>query len=60
MLSLKKKSAVLFVSAGLAFSLAACGSDDTANTSTGAETTTETASAEPVAEIDSLSGKQTA
>lgn len=60
MLSLKKKSAVLFVSAGLAFSLAACGSDESTSSTTGAETTTESPSAEPVAAIDSLSGKQTA
>jgi hypothetical protein len=61
MLNLKKKSAVMFVSAGLAFTLAACGSDDATSTaSENTETTTESASAAPVAEIDSLSGKQTA
>jgi hypothetical protein len=59
MLSLKKKSAVLALSAGLALSLAACGGDEsTANTSSNtANTQTEPT---PAAAIDSLSGKQTA
>jgi len=59
MLSLKKKSAVLALSAGLALSLAACGNNDTGTTgsSSNNETTTEPT---PAAQIDTLSGKQTA
>jgi hypothetical protein len=65
MLSLKKKTTVAALSAGLALTLAACGSDEGAtgaNGSTGSDTgsTSTSASAEPAAEIDSLSGKQTA
>jgi hypothetical protein len=65
MLSLKKKTTVAALSAGLALTLAACGSDEGAtgaNGSTGSDTgsTSTSASAEPVAAIDSLSGKQTA
>jgi hypothetical protein len=63
MLSLKKKTTVAALSAGLALTLAACGSDEGAtgaNGSTGSDTTSTNASAEPAAEIDSLSGKQTA
>ncbi len=54
MLSLKKKTAVLALSAGLTLGLAACGSD--------ADTSTDTAASEPTpaAQIDTLSGKQTA
>jgi hypothetical protein len=59
MLSLKKKSAVLALSAGLALSLAACGGDEsTANTSS--ETTSTQTEPTPAAAIDSLSGKETA
>ncbi len=58
MLSLKKKSAVLALSAGLALSLAACG-DDAADTTATTDTSTDV-SQEPVAEIDTLSGEQTA
>ena len=58
MLSLKKKSAVLALSAGLALSLAACGSDDEG---TSASDTTQTQTEPtPAAAIDALSGKQTA
>jgi hypothetical protein len=59
-LSLKRKSAVLAVSAGLAFSLAACGDD--ADTGTPDDTTQEQPQADPspVAEIDTLTGVQTA
>jgi hypothetical protein len=61
MLSLKKKSAVLALSAGLAFSLAACGSSDTGTDSTANESTNETtAEPTPAAAIDTLTGKQTA
>ncbi len=58
MLSLKKKSAVLALSAGLVLSVAACGSNDTETTGTGSgETTTQPT---PAAAIDTLTGKQTA
>jgi hypothetical protein len=57
-LSLKKKSAVLALAAGLTLSLAACGSDDSSSNDS-ASTETEV-SKEPVAKIDELSGKQTA
>ncbi len=60
MLSLKKKSAVLALSLGLAVSLAACGGGN--DTATGTSDTAQQPSAEPtpVAEIDTLTGKQTA
>jgi hypothetical protein len=61
MLSLKKKSAVLALAAGLTLGLAACGDDDTASTgAANSDTAATTDEASPVAEIDSLSGKQTA
>jgi hypothetical protein len=60
MLSLKKKSAVLALSAGLALSLAACGGDDATNTSTNSDTANTQTEPTPAAAIDSLSGKQTA
>jgi hypothetical protein len=53
MFSLKSRTAVTALAAGLALTLAACGSDEPA-------TETPAASQEPVAEIDSLSGEQTA
>ena len=57
MYSLKKKSAVLALAAGLTLGLAACGSDDdTSNTGSGE---TSEVSQEPVAELDSLTGQQT-
>jgi hypothetical protein len=59
MLSLKKKSAVLALSMGLTLGLAACASEED-TTSTGASDTEASADAEPVAAIDSLTGKQTA
>lgn len=59
MLSLKKKSAVLALTAGLALSLAACGGDDT-STANGSDTADTQSQPEPVAAIDSLSGEQTA
>ena len=60
MLSLKKKSAVLALAAGLTLGLAACGSDD-ADTGSNDTASTETeVSKEPVAKIDELTGKQTA
>ena len=59
MLSLKKKSAILALSAGLTLGLAACGSNDPGNTNTATnETTTEEPT--PAAAIDTLTGKQTA
>ena len=58
MLSLKKKSTVLALSAGLILSVAACGSNDTETTGTGSETTTTEPT--PAAAIDTLTGKQTA
>jgi hypothetical protein len=57
MLSLKKKSAVLALSAGLVLSVAACGSDEDTAGSSSSETTSEPT---PVAAIDTLTGKQTA
>jgi hypothetical protein len=57
MLSLKKKSAALALSAGLALTLSACGEDE--NATAGSDVTAE-AEATPVAEIDTLSGVQTA
>jgi hypothetical protein len=59
MLSLKKKSTVLALSMGLTLGLAACASEED-TTSTGASDTEASADAEPVAAIDSLTGKQTA
>ncbi len=53
MFSLESRTAVTALAAGLALTLAACGSDEPA-------TDTPAASQEPVAEIDSLSGEQTA
>ncbi|MCW2680323.1 MAG: hypothetical protein JWM62_1724 [Frankiales bacterium] len=62
MLSLKKKSAVLALSAGLVLGLAACGSNDTESVGTGggSESTETTSEPTPAAQIDTLSGKQTA
>jgi hypothetical protein len=57
MFSLKSRTAVTALAAGLALSLAACGSDDDATNGT---TGDNAASQEPVAEIDSLTGVQTA
>jgi hypothetical protein len=57
MLSLKKKSAVLALAAGLTLGLAACGSDDD---TTSASTETTTTEPTPAAAIDTLTGKQTA
>jgi hypothetical protein len=61
MLSLKNKSAVLALGAALSLSLAACGGsdDDTAAASSGNESA-PSAEPSPVAEIDTLSGEQTA
>ena len=60
MLSLKKKSAVLALSAGLTLGLAACGGgDDTAGGGSNASADKDV-SKEPVAKIDELTGKQTA
>jgi hypothetical protein len=58
-LSLKKKSAVLALAAGLTLSLAACGSDDDDTASSGSDSKAEV-SKDPVADIPALSGKQTA
>jgi len=57
MLSLKKKSSILALTAGLALTLAACGSDDAGST---ASTATAEASPTPAAAIDTLSGEATA
>jgi hypothetical protein len=56
MISLKKRTAAVALTAGLALTLAACGGDEP-EVGAGADTG---ASAEPVAEIDSLDGVQTA
>ena len=57
MLSLKNKTSILALSAGLALTLAACGSDDAGTT---ASTATAEASPTPAAAIDTLSGEATA
>jgi len=57
MLSLKRRTAAVALSAGLALSLAACSSDDTDTDTASSE---PSASPSPVAEIGSLSGEQTA
>jgi hypothetical protein len=57
MFSLKSRSAAAAMAAGLAITLAACGTDDEAtNGDNGADAT----SSEPIAAIDSLTGVQTA
>ena len=60
MLSLKKKSAVLALTVGLALSTAACGGSDSESAGGGSGSGAETASKEPVADIPMLTGKQTA
>ena len=55
MYSLKKKSAVLALAAGLTLGLAACGSNNTETTGTSGG-----AAPSPAAALDSLTGKQTA
>jgi hypothetical protein len=60
MLSLKKKSAVLALGATLTLGLAACGSNDTETTGTGSNSSSENTQPSPAAQIDTLSGKQTA
>jgi hypothetical protein len=63
MLSTSKKSSVAALGAVLALSLSACGGSDDSDTSSGSASSSSAApSAEPtpVAEIDSLSGEQTA
>lgn len=57
MLNLSKKTASVALAAGLALTLSACGSNDT---SVGASDVEAVASPSPIAEIDSLSGVQTA
>ena len=59
MFNLKSRTAAAALAAGLALTLAACGSDDEASTATG-ESSESATSTEPVAAIDSLTGKQTA
>ena len=59
MLSLKKKSAVLALAAGLTLGLAACGDDAEDTTNSSSEGTEQAADAEPVAKIDMLSGEST-
>ena len=59
MYSLKKKSAVLALTAGLTLGLAACGSNDTETTGTSGGDAPSSAPS-PAAAIDSLTGKQTA
>lgn len=59
MLSLKKKSAVLAMSAGLALSVAACGGDEDTTGNGTSDTAQESVSTDPVAELDDLSGQQT-
>ena len=60
MLSLKKKSAVLALAAGLTLSLAACGNDDSGSDTANSDSAAQEVSKEPVADIDMLTGKQTA
>ena len=63
MFSLKTRTATVALAAGLSLTLAACGSNDAdtgADAPPAAEDTTSEVSQEPVAEIDSLTGVQTA
>lgn len=61
MFSLTRTTAAAALAVGLSLTLAACGSDDEATTGSSAESgVTAEASPTPVAEIDSLSGVQTA
>jgi hypothetical protein len=62
MLSMKNKSATLAVGATLALGLAACGGNDPETTGSGESTPEASASAEPTpaAEIEALTGEQTA
>ena len=67
MLSLKKKSATIAIAAGLSLGLAACGSNDetvgsssSGSGSTASEAPSASAEPTPAAEIDSLTGTQTA
>jgi hypothetical protein len=57
MFSLKSRSAAAALAAGLAISLAACGGSEDTETP---DATESAASTEPIAAIDSLTGKQTA
>jgi hypothetical protein len=59
-LSLKKKSAVLALAAGLTLGLAACGSDDEGSGSNDTAGSSSEVSKDPVADIPALTGKQTA
>ena len=59
MLSLPRKSAIVALTAGLAISLAACGSDED-TTATGTDSASTEASPTPDAAIDTLTGVQTA
>ena len=59
MYSLKKKSAVLALAAGLTLGLAACGSNNTETTGTSGGAA-PSAAPSPAAALDSLTGKQTA
>ena len=58
-MNLKNKTAAAALAAGLALSLAACGSDDTATAGSGGSDTQATAEATPVAELDALNGRDT-
>jgi hypothetical protein len=61
MFSLKSRTAVTAMAAGLALTLAACGSnDETVGTTNGGDTGAAATSSEPIAAIDSLTGEQTA
>ena len=60
MFSLKRKTAAVALSAGLALTLAACGSDDETTASGGGSESSAAAEPTPAAQIDTLTGKQTA
>jgi hypothetical protein len=60
MFSLKKRTAAVAMTAGLALTLAACGGDDATSTDDGGSAAGAASSAEPAAQIDQLSGEQTA
>lgn len=60
MFSLKSRTAATALAAGLTLTIAACGGDDAAAPETPETSSTEEASTEPLAAVDSLTGKQTA
>ncbi len=60
MFTLKSKTAVLALGMTMTLGLAACGSNDTATVGSGTTSDAPSAAAKPVAELDNLTGMQTA